>query len=104
MKMRESEMHGNACKVKVADLKSDLNVFKALLNETCIYVNAICNGRWENEMRCKCECVYITCICECEWRITCKICYEVETCMETCIYSCKCECVYEDVNETMEVR
>ena len=47
MKMREGEMHGNACKVKVADLKSDLNVFKALLNETCIYVNVICNGRWE---------------------------------------------------------
>ena len=45
MKMCEGEMHGNACKVKVADFKSDLNVFKALLNETCIYVNAICNGR-----------------------------------------------------------
>ena len=25
MKMREGETHGNACKVKVADFKSDLN-------------------------------------------------------------------------------
>ena len=54
----------------------------------------------KNEMRCKCECVYFTCICECGWRVTCKICHEVET----CIYLCKCESVYEDGNETMEVR